>query len=219
MVSCPHPEVCVCVFTLQSSSKLSPLFLLAASLLASRGCCIASPFGLSLLYLLHPSLTPLRSVCRGKQTSPPPPPSTLCSHTLPFSLRVFGLPVDLHPHPCSLPLFSPHPKVTTNPVPCLLYITLFFFLLRLSSGESLTFVRACGCGTVQHTHTQTIICHANTEAPTDYSSHFAWLQHGDPHFKSSHHIKRKSLDISHTSPTESRVIEETLQWHGLPDLI
>ncbi|KAI4829510.1 hypothetical protein KUCAC02_023550, partial [Chaenocephalus aceratus] len=60
------------------------------------GCSLASLFcSLSLFIplILHPSLTPHRSV------SFPLSPSSLCSHISPLPL-VFGLPVDLRPlHP------------------------------------------------------------------------------------------------------------------------
>lgn len=199
-LSCPHPNetLCVCVSLLSgvppSLQAKSPLFLLAAMLRAPMGAALppllVSPF---FIYFILPLLPSDQSSGEADISS-----SFCCSHTLPSSLWVFVLPVDLHPHPYSLSLFPPCPKVTTNPVPCLLDISLFFFLLRRSSGESLTFVHACGCRTVQPARTQTIICHANTDAPGDYSSRSARPRHGNPHFKLSVQIKRKGLAISHT---------------------
>lgn len=185
--------MCVCLL-----SRVPPSCLLASSLLF----CSEPPWALhSLSFWPLPSLftssfpyTPHISLQGEADISSS---SFHSSHTLLSSLWVFMLPVDLHPHPYSVSLSPPRPKVTTNPVPCLPYISLFFFLLQWSSGESLTFVHACGCRTVQPAHKQTIICHANTEAPGGYSSHSFWLRHGNPHFKLSIQIKRRGLAISH----------------------
>lgn len=89
------------------------------------------------------------------------PPFLLLLHSLLHWF--FGVPLDPESH-----LILSH--FDSYLVPCLLFITLFFFLLRLSSDESPTFVQACRCGTVQPTHAHTIICHANTKAPAYYSS-------------------------------------------------
>lgn len=148
----------VFVFSLQSSPELSSFFLHESSFRALLGTAYpslkASPF--CIYSLILPSF-PTGQAVGERQT----PTAFFCpfSHfSFPFfwKLSIFFF---VLPHACLLL------RTITKSVPCLLCITLVFFMLPLSHSESPAVVQTWGGGTVQPTHT----CR-KSEAQTHYSS-------------------------------------------------
>lgn len=133
MVSCPHPKgsLCVCVGSLQSSSKLSPLPPCCFPQ-SPHGCCLFSR-SLSILYLLlRPSLTPQRSAFREKQMPPMRLLLFLLTHFFPLGFQAPSRPSFLHPFPFSSSLSWEPPLIQSSTYSPLLYFSYCFSWALLS---------------------------------------------------------------------------------------